>query len=57
MTRVAGCQSFSFILAFDECSSSPCDNGGTCVDLEFQYRCDCEPGFEGANCEISMSAL
>ena len=25
----------------DDCISNHCDNGGTCVDLVDDYRCDC----------------
>ena len=33
------------------CLSNPCQNGGTCQDLWFTYRCECAPGFAGRNCE------
>ena len=35
----------------DECASSPCQNGGTCVDEINSYICECHPGCTGANCE------
>lgn len=35
----------------DECATSPCQNGGTCVDLLGSYRCDCVEGWIGVNCE------
>ena len=35
----------------NECSSSPCKNGGTCVDLKYGYRCICEPGYDPLHCE------
>jgi len=28
----------------DECSSQPCYNGASCVDLPQGYRCHCAPG-------------
>lgn len=28
----------------DECSSQPCYNGASCVDLPQGYRCQCAPG-------------
>lgn len=34
------------------CSS--CLNGGTCHDLVNNFRCECAPGFEGANCETRI---
>ena len=36
----------------DECASSPCQNGGTCIDDLNAYTCNCIPGYEGDNCEI-----
>ena len=35
----------------DECASSPCQNGGTCVDDINSYSCNCDVGYEGTNCE------
>ena len=35
----------------DECSSDPCENGGSCVDQPGQYTCLCEKGFDGDLCE------
>ncbi|XP_005993601.1 fibulin-7 [Latimeria chalumnae] len=34
-----------------ECSSHPCQNGGTCVDGINQYRCVCSRGWTGTNCQ------
>jgi hypothetical protein len=34
----------------DECASSPCQNGGTCVDLINGYACTCTPSYSGARC-------
>lgn len=36
----------------DECESSPCENGATCVDQDNEYRCDCVDGYTGTECEI-----
>uniref|UniRef100_A0A2K6F420 Sushi, nidogen and EGF-like domain-containing protein 1 n=1 Tax=Propithecus coquereli TaxID=379532 RepID=A0A2K6F420_PROCO len=35
----------------DECSSGPCLNGGSCVDLVGNYTCVCAEPFEGPRCE------
>lgn len=31
----------------DECSSNPCQHGGTCHDRLNAYKCDCVLGFTG----------
>ncbi|XP_065845108.1 fibrillin-2-like [Oscarella lobularis] len=37
------------------CRSSPCRNGGTCVETEpTAYKCCCPQGYTGAHCEIAM---
>uniref|UniRef100_A0A672MBA3 Cadherin EGF LAG seven-pass G-type receptor 2-like n=1 Tax=Sinocyclocheilus grahami TaxID=75366 RepID=A0A672MBA3_SINGR len=36
------------------CSTNPCLNGGSCVDLWGSFRCDCPLGFGGRNCEKVM---
>ena len=36
---------------FDECSSNPCKNSGTCVDKLADYQCTCLNGFTGKDCE------
>ena len=38
-------------LELDECSSSPCQNNGTCFSDLDNYRCECPAGFTGQNCE------
>ena len=39
------------MLGIDECLSVTCLNGGTCIDLQGGYRCECPPGFQGDTCE------
>uniref|UniRef100_A0A8C7TIQ0 Uncharacterized protein n=1 Tax=Oncorhynchus mykiss TaxID=8022 RepID=A0A8C7TIQ0_ONCMY len=35
----------------NECGSSPCLNGGTCVDEMNQFSCTCTKGWAGATCQ------
>ena len=48
-----GCQ--PSITEVDTCVSSPCRNGGTCVNTKESYRCNCKRGFQGQNCEIEIN--
>eukprot|EP00035_Acanthoeca_spectabilis_P038571 m.54329 g.54329 ORF g.54329 m.54329 type:complete len:1839 (-) comp9191_c0_seq1:3357-8873(-) len=39
----------------DDCDSSPCENGGTCIDGVHNYTCDCTfhyPEFLNPNCSV-----
>jgi hypothetical protein len=41
--------------ACNDCpSTNPCTNGGTCVDGEGDYSCDCAGGFTGDTCELPV---
>ena len=42
---------FSCFEEFDECSSSPCLNGGTCTDGINNYTCSCPSPFFGRRCQ------
>ena len=43
-----------FIIAdHDDCLPDPCQNGAICQDQINDYTCECSPGWEGKNCEIS----
>ena len=37
----------------DNCSDNECQNGGTCVDLINDYRCECPEGFAGKYCQLA----
>lgn len=36
----------------DDCASSPCAQGGTCIDLDDGFECVCPPQWEGKTCQI-----
>lgn len=40
----------------NECSRSPCENGGECVDLLNDFRCDCVDNWKGKTCRSRTSA-
>ena len=50
----------------DECASSPCENGGSCIDLNAEwtssssgftvgYACQCMAGYTGEQCNTSRN--
>lgn len=39
-----------YISDIDECSATPCKNGGQCTNLINDYSCKCTGSFEGKNC-------
>ena len=47
---------FSFSSEIDECSSSPCQNGGLCTDLLNAFQCYCALGYVGTVCETSKTS-
>ena len=42
-------------LDINECSSSPCLNGGTCTDGVNSYSCKCVAGYTGKDCETGIA--
>ena len=58
---------FLSIADIDECASSPCKNGGTCIDLNAEwtssssgftvgYACQCMAGYTGEQCNTSRNS-
>src|SRR6185312_13938483 len=44
------------IVGPDQCVPNPCNNGGTCGDLQNGYMCLCATGFNGTNCSYNQHA-
>lgn len=40
----------------DQCASSPCLNGGSCINELGRALCDCPAGFGGKRCEVRMQS-
>ncbi|XP_060567378.1 sushi, von Willebrand factor type A, EGF and pentraxin domain-containing protein 1-like [Ruditapes philippinarum] len=41
-------------ISVDHCSSTPCMNSATCVDLIGDFRCDCDQGWTGDICDVDI---
>lgn len=39
----------------DDCESSPCEHGGTCLNLANGYHCLCPSNWEGKDCDIDVN--
>ena len=44
-------------LEIDECSSSPCENSGTCTDDVSGYTCQCAAGYTDTVCQTGKQAV
>ena len=51
------CEVSMFILAdiLNECSSTPCKNGGQCKNLLGSFECDCPQNVSGKQCEVGKN--
>ena len=36
---------------------SPCLNGATCVELQYDYSCECTAGYSGRHCQTQVGKL
>lgn len=36
---------------YDECTNTPCENGGTCINGKGSFRCVCPRNYRGSRCE------
>uniref|UniRef100_A0AAX7VFF1 Delta-like protein n=1 Tax=Astatotilapia calliptera TaxID=8154 RepID=A0AAX7VFF1_ASTCA len=41
----------------NDCASSPCKNGGTCIDEINSFKCFCPDGWEGSLCDVGECLL
>ena len=39
----------------NECLSSPCENGGKCIDVVAGYNCQCPRGYYGPRCQSDVN--
>ena len=46
---------YKYLLDANDCAGSPCNNGGVCIDGIATYTCKCPEGFNGSDCETSIS--
>ncbi|XP_041113132.1 multimerin-1-like isoform X2 [Polyodon spathula] len=44
----------AIVSEYNSCSSSPCQNGGTCINERSAHVCACRPPFGGVNCSIKL---
>lgn len=46
--------SFSVTEEYSDCSRSPCQNGGTCINGRTSFICACRHPFTGDNCTVKV---
>lgn len=57
LSCVRSCEVPLYVADLNQCRSSPCKNGGTCVNSPGSYICQCKPGYLGTNCETGGSVF
>ena len=48
---------WEFVVDVNECASSPCQNGGVCIDGISRYTCNCPSTYTGTNCQYRQRSL
>lgn len=48
---------YGSLVDVEECVTSPCQNGGTCVEYFGGYACECVAGWTGENCRTGITTL
>ncbi|XP_047203090.1 milk fat globule EGF and factor V/VIII domain containing b isoform X4 [Girardinichthys multiradiatus] len=41
----------------NDCAGQPCENGGTCRDLDGDFKCHCPPPYVGRHCQLRCISL
>lgn len=36
----------------NDCAGQPCENGGTCRDLDGDFKCHCPSPYVGKHCQL-----
>ena len=39
------------------CKNNPCQNGGSCTELDSGFQCSCLPGYRGRKCQGKFKVI